>query len=404
MKPSILLLVAASLLPAGAFAQSGDEAVPPTLEEAAALAAALAADTAEAAAPAPPSNDPSAGVKLDQAFILDVSAAAFDGARTEGGGHDPAGNGFTLQALEWSVGSNIDSFLRIDANIVFTLEGLEVEEGYATTTALPGGLQARAGQFLSRFGRANPTHPHAWSFADTPIAVTKMLGEDGSRGLGAELSWLAPTPWYAMASLSWQTPSDGCCNRAFATVDGPINDASDLYATGRLEQFFELTSDLGLNWGLSAQTGNAARADEETASAGQTTIVGSDLYLRFKPSDSTLRRATALTAEFMHRSRALPGRTLEDDAAYVQFVQLLSPEWETGARYEWASGNESDPLDPDWKADRTRASLQATYYPSHFSRLRLQLLADKLPWQTDTTLGGLLALEVIAGAHGAHAY
>ena len=404
MKPSILLFVAASLLPAGAFAQSGDEPVPPTLEEAAALAAALAADTAEAAAPAPPSNDPSAGVKLDQAFILDVSAAAFDGARTEGGGHDPAGNGFTLQALEWSVGSNIDSFLRIDANIVFTLEGLEVEEGYATTTALPLGLQARAGQFLSRFGRANPTHPHAWSFADTPIAVTKMLGEDGSRGLGAELSWLAPTPWYAMASLSWQTPSDGCCNRAFATVDGPINDASDLYATGRLEQFFELTSDLGLNWGLSAQTGNAARADEETASAGQTTIVGSDLYLRFKPSDSTLRRATALTAEFMHRSRALPGRTLEDDAAYAQFVQVLSPAWEAGARYEWASGNESDPLDLDWNGDRTRASLQATYYPSHFSRLRLQLLADKLPWQTDTTLGGLLALEVIAGAHGAHAY
>ena len=396
MKPSILLLVAASLLPAGAFAQTSDEE--------AALAAALAADTAEAAAPAPASNDASAGVKLDQAFILDVSAAAFDGERTEGGGHDPAGNGFTLQGLEWAVGSNIDSFFRIDANIVFTLEAIEFEEGYATTTALPLGLQARAGQFLSRFGRANPTHPHSWSFADTPIAVTKMLGEDGSRGLGAELSWLAPTPWYAMAYLSWQTPSDGCCNRAFATVDGPINDASDLYATGRLEQFFELTSDLGLNWGLSAQTGNAARADEETASAGTTTIVGSDLYLRFKPSDSTLRRATALTAEFMHRRRALPGRTLEDDAAYAQFVQVLSPAWEAGARYEWATGNESDPLDPDWKADRTRASLQATYYPSHFSRLRLQLLADKLPWQTDTTLGGLLALEVIAGAHGAHAY
>jgi hypothetical protein len=399
MKTSLLLLVATSLLPAGAFAESGDEPVPPTLEEAAALDAALAAE-----APAPAPAEASSGVKLDQAFILDVAAAAFDGERAEGGGHDPAGNGFTLQGLEWAVGSNIDPFFRIDANIVFTLEGLEVEESYATTTALPLGLQARAGQFLSRFGRANPTHPHAWSFADTPIAVTKMLGEDGSRGLGAELSWLAPTPWYLLASMSLQTPGDGCCNRAFATVDGPINDASDLYATGRLEQFFELSPDLGLNWGLSAQTGNAAPADAATASAGTTTIVGSDLYLRFKPADSTLRRATALTAEFMHRSRALPGRTLEDDAAYAQFVQVLSPAWEAGARYEWASGNESDPLDPDWTSDRTRASLQATYYPSHFSRLRLQLLADQLPWQKDTTLGGLLALEVIAGAHGAHSY
>lgn len=399
MKTFILLLVATSMLPAGAFAQSGDEPVPPTLEEAAALDAALAAE-----APAPSPAAASSGVKLDQAFILDVAAAAFDGERAEGGGHDPAGNGFTLQGLEWAVGSNIDPFFRIDASIVFTLEGLEVEEGYATTTALPLGLQARAGQFLSRFGRANPTHLHAWNFADAPIAVTKMLGEDGSRGLGAELSWLAPTPWYLLASFAWQTPGDGCCNRAFATVDGPINDASDLYATGRLEQFFELTPDLGLNWGLSAQTGNAARADEESASAGTTTIVGSDLYLRFKPQDSTLRRATALTAEFMHRSRALPGRTLEDDAAYAQFVQVLSPAWEAGVRYEWASGNASDPLDPEWTSDRTRTSLQATYYPSHFSRLRLQLLADKLPWQKDPTLGGLLALEVVAGAHGAHAY
>ncbi|NQW61941.1 MAG: zinc-regulated TonB-dependent outer membrane receptor [Deltaproteobacteria bacterium] len=399
MKPSNLLLLAISLLPAGAFAQSGDEPIPLTLDEAGALDEALAAEV-----PNSPYRWASTGVALDQAFILDVTAAAFDGERAEGGGHDPAGNGFTLQGLEWAVGSNIDPFFRIDANIVFMLEAIEFEEGYATTTALPLGLQARAGQFLSRFGRANPVHLHAWNFADAPIAVTKMLGEDGSRGLGAELSWLAPTPWYLLASMSLQTPGDGCCNRAFATVDGPINDASDLYATGRLEQFFELTPDLGLNWGLSAQTGNAARADEETASAGTTTIVGSDLYLRFKPQDSTLRRATALTAEFMHRSRALPGRTLEDDAAYAQFVQVLSPAWEAGVRYEWASGNASDPLDPDWTSDRTRTSLQATYYPSHFSRLRLQLVADQLPWQKDPTLGGLLALEVVAGAHGAHSY
>lgn len=390
-----LLLAPLLLVPSLAVAQTSDEE--------AVLAAALAADAA-AAPPAPAPPVPVAGAQLDQALILDVSVAAFDGEHAEGGGHDPAGNGFTLQGLEWALGSNIDPFLRLDANIVFTLEGPEVEEAFATTTALPAGMQLRAGQFLSRFGRANPTHPHAWSFADTPVAVTKMLGEDGSRGLGAELSWLAPTPWYAMLSLSAQTPSDGCCNRTFATIDGSLQDASDLYATGRLEQFFELTPDLGLQWGLSAQTGNAAPERATIASAGRATIVGSDLYLRFKPADSALRRATSLTVEFMHRSRKLPQRTLTDDAAYAQFVQVLSPEWEAGARYEWASGNEADPLDPDWSGNRTRAALQATYYPSHFSRVRFQALADSLPWQDAPTLGGLIALEVVAGAHGAHAY
>lgn len=396
MRRSLFALV--SLLPVTASAQTQDDE--------AALAAALAAD-AVAAIPAPAAEAPSpatTGVRLDQAIILDVAAAAFDGERAEGGGHDPAGNGFTLQGLEWALGSNVDPFLRVDANIVFTLEAIEVEEAYATSTAMPAGLQLRAGQFLSRFGRANPTHPHAWSFADTPIAVTKMLGEDGSRGLGAELSWLAPTPWYVLVSASAQTPADECCNRAFATTDGTIEDPADLYATARLEQFFDLTPDLGLQWGLSAQTGNAAPESEETPSTGVTRIVGSDLYLRFKPADSTLRRATSLTAEFMLRQRDLPQRTLEDQAAYLQFVQVLSPEWEAGLRHEWASGNENDPLDPDWTSDRQRTTLQATYYPSHFSRVRFQAMSDDLPWQESPTVGGLVALEVVAGAHGAHAY
>jgi len=43
MKPALLFFFATSLLPAGAFAQSGDEPVPPSLDDAATLEAALAA-------------------------------------------------------------------------------------------------------------------------------------------------------------------------------------------------------------------------------------------------------------------------------------------------------------------------------------------------------------------------
>ena len=55
----------------------------------------------------------------------------------------------------------VDPYFRFDSNLVFSQFGVEIEEAYATTLDLPANLQVRAGQFLTRFGRINATHPHA---------------------------------------------------------------------------------------------------------------------------------------------------------------------------------------------------------------------------------------------------
>lgn len=73
--------------------------------------------------------------------------------------------------------------------------GVEIEEVYATTTSLPANLQLRAGQFLTRFGRFNPTHPHTWDFVDQPLIIGNFFGPDGNRGVGAELSYLMSLPF-----------------------------------------------------------------------------------------------------------------------------------------------------------------------------------------------------------------
>ena len=54
--------------------------------------------------------------------------------------------------------------------------GVEVEEAYLTTLALPANLQVRASQFLTRFGRLNSTHPHAWDFTDQPLVNGRFFG------------------------------------------------------------------------------------------------------------------------------------------------------------------------------------------------------------------------------------
>ena len=148
--------------------------------------------------------------------ILDVAGAYFsDDDNLQSGAHDPTETGFNLQQLEFAVGANVDPYFRFDANLVFGLFGVELEEAYGTTLALPLGLQVRFGQFLTRFGRINATHPHSWDFADQPFAVGRNFGAEGSRGLGVEASWLTPLPWYVELVASTTNANGGASNVSF---------------------------------------------------------------------------------------------------------------------------------------------------------------------------------------------
>lgn len=369
-------------------------------EERRALAAALAADAATVAAPAQ-GLAATMGSTLDLALILDVAGAWFsDDEPLQTGGHDPSRTGFNFQQLELAAAANVDPYFRFDANIVFAEFGVEVEEAYATTLALPVGLQARAGQFLTRFGRLNPTHPHAWRFVDQPLANGKFFGSEGARGLGAELSWLTPLPWFAEVVGSVQNADGECCARSyFGGDDLGVEGPGDLLYTTALRQFFALTGDWSLAWGLTGQFGpNATGPDNRTE------IYGTDLYLRYRPVNSPDRAALSLTVEAMYRTRQVPDDRLEDVGGYAQLVWDIDAHWELGARYEYVSGVEDDPLDPEWDDDRQRVSLQGTWHPSHFSRIRLQTSFDRPAWRDDPIYATFLALEVLVGAHGAHGY
>lgn len=337
----------------------------------------------------------------DISLILDVAGAWFSADENlQAGAHDPNRNGFNLQQLEMSIGSNIDPFFRFDANLVFAQFGVEVEEAYATTLSLPWNLQLRAGQFLTRFGRLNNTHPHSWSFVDQPIVNGKFFGGEGSRGLGAEASVLLPTPWFAEVIVSLTDAAGECCARSFyGGEDLGVKGVEELLLNTRLEQFFPFGPDWSLMWGISSQTG-----PNPTGNGNRTLIGGSDLYLRWRPTTSAWRQALSLTVEGMYRSRQVPDDRLEDYGGYTQLVWNLTPRWETGVRYEYVTGVASDPLDPEWTRDRDRTSGQLTFYPSHFSRVRLQGSLDNPRWRARPIRAAFIALEVVSGAHGAHSF
>ncbi len=345
-------------------------------------------------------------IQPDISLILDVAAAYFSDEPLPGGAHDPDHTGFNFQQLELAAGASVDPYFRFDTNLVFSLFGVEIEEAYGTTLSLPVGLQARFGQFLSKFGRLNATHPHSWDFADQPFELTRIFGDEGGRGLGGEISWLLPLSWHVELSAAvTEAAGEGTARSFYGANDLGVDSPRDLLYTTTVEQFFPLSDSWSLLGGLSGAFGpNSSGRDNHTD------IYGADLYLKYRPIDEPQPTVVSLQAEWFYRRRQIPDDLLQDHGGFVQSSWRFAQRWAASLRWEYGSpaydqdGSLTlDPLDPEWTSARQRASAALSFYPTEFSRLRLQGNQDLPSWR-DSITAVFLAAEVLVGAHGSHAF
>jgi hypothetical protein len=295
---------------------------------------------------------------------------------------------FLLQEVELGLQSVVDPYFRADVFISFSDSGVDVEEAYATTLSLPASLQLRAGKFFSPFGRMNQQHPHVWEFVDGPLARYRLLAQDTFSGPGAEVSWLAPTPWFMQLQLAAQTtvPFDGL--------------SPELTGVGRLLQYFTISESTSLGLGLSA-----ARRREGAPGAFRD-LGGADFYLRVRPVAG--RSYLAAQGEvYLRKFRDVPvaggapGETMTSSLENGWWLQAF---WRQtafvgyGVRYEEApAAGASAP------GRERRASAVLDWYPSEFSRVALQASYDRLPGGLGG-FEGLLHFEFAMGAHGAHPF
>jgi hypothetical protein len=112
------------------------------------------------------------------------------------GAHDPQRQSFSAQAIEPGL-SLRTQYLEGFANYLFYQDSHgdwdgELEEAFGKITGIPGGLELKGGQFLSRFGALNDKHLHAWDFIDSELVLSRFLGDDGLLLQGGELSWTLP--------------------------------------------------------------------------------------------------------------------------------------------------------------------------------------------------------------------
>ena len=366
------------------------------------------APAATATAPAGGLSSAAQALLPDISFLLDVALAAFsDDEPLQTGGHDPRKTGFAFQQLEMGVSKSVDPYFRFDAFIVFSQFGVEVEEAYATTLALPASLQVRAGQLLTRFGRINPTHPHTWDFVDQPLAIGRVFGGEGNRGLGVELSWLTPLPWYVeVLGSATDAAGESTARSFFGPEDLGVKGPLDFQLTAAIKQFFSLSDDWSLLWGLSAANG-----PNPTGHDNRTDVYGTDLYLKFRPISRASDTAVALQTEWLYRRRQVPETVEQDLSGYAQASWKFAQRWGTAARYEYGSptfdlagDRVASDLDPAWTGHRHRVSANVTFWPTEFSRLRLQGSTDLPGWREQPIWAAFLAAEFSVGAHGAHRF
>ncbi|HEY0550213.1 MAG TPA: hypothetical protein VGF13_11480 [Verrucomicrobiae bacterium] len=407
-----------------------------------------------------------ADLGLVATFAVGGSSARDIEGGTQPGGHDPNQRGFTVQGVELNLQGAVDTYFRGNANILFSVDSdgesfLEVEEAWLETMSLPWNLQLRAGQILTDFGRLNTQHPHAWAFLDSSLVNTRFLGADGLRNPGARLAWLAPTPFFTELSLCVQN-SHGETAESFRSSghshpgeeeklpfgyrrpdnDRGVSDVADLLFTPRLTTSFDLTDEQTLVLGTSAAFGpnaNGARGDTSTQ------IYGVDAYWKWKPAnhhggfpfvswqtEAMLRRyelgafdwdengnGVVDDGEVANTATGLPAvlrrETVTDWGFYSQALYGFHQGWMAGLRGDFVTGERGNyerlPLTLDGAAlgrdplreERWRISPNLTWYPTEFSKLRLQYNYDRRR-DIGEDHSVWFQFEFLLGAHAAHKF
>jgi hypothetical protein len=367
-------------------------------------------------------------ISLDGLFALAYSSAR-DLNNIEVGDHDPQQRGFNARNIELAFDGAVDPYFEGFANIVFKLDNdnqtdVEVEEAFMQTTSLPFNLQLKAGQFFAAFGRLNPTHPHTWDFVDTPLVNGLFLGPDGLRGVGAQTSWTLPLPWYSQlifasqngrgsTGFSFRNPGDNGMFFDRITTDREARGLQDFVWIPRFENSFNLSDTQTVLAGVSGAFGS-----NETGANSRTQIYGADLLYKWKSS-----RAEGgfpfvkWQTEFMYRrfqaglgaDDSFPvAETFHDWGLYSQVLWGFKKGWVAGVRGDYVDMQDSKFTDDLDRQSRWRLSANLTWYPTEFSKIRLQYNQDFLEQNFFLSAREVesvfLQWEFILGAHGAHKF
>jgi hypothetical protein len=385
--------VADTTAPADTMAAAGPDTTDSLAEIEARLMGELgAADSAAAPARGESGATLNPDISLIADFLVDLSP---DESTLEDGDR------YQIREVEIGIQGAVDPYFRYDAFLGLHGDGIELEEAYATTLALPASLQARLGRFLLPFGKVNLTHRAELPMFDYPLVHREFFGEEGLSSTGVWGSWIgAPLGFFQELSVvgaeGMEAHGHGEEEHAEAAHalrpaqeeeeahgESLGDDLGDRLWLAHVKNSLDLTPASNLELGGSWAT---AVVEEEDARA-RTNVYGIDVTWRWKPPQFAKYRSAILQAEAIWRNEAGPPETRFGAFGYAQWQ--LSRRWYVGARGDW--------VEPPAEEGTLRGGqLLVKWFPTEFSQLRLAYerqdpeegdALDRLIFQTTFALG-----------------
>jgi hypothetical protein len=304
-------------------------------------------------------------------------------------GHNPVQPSPALQMHESEVGLQaiLDPYARGDFFLSFGEEGVELEEGYITYTALPAGFVAKAGKMRSVFGKVNTLHTHALPWVDRPLATHNLVGgEDGINDAGFSIQRILPAPKGIFLEATGQI------FRGDSADVFTASSKSDLSQVVHLRGYKDITESTNLDLGFSF-----ARGHNDLGSSFLTQLYSIDATMRWKPLRRSIYHSWVLRSEFIWSRRQQTPVEQRAFGFYASADYQLGRRWFLGGRYDRSDRSRFDNLTD------TGGSLVLTYGPTEFSRVRGQYRFTRYANSLDTH-ELLMQVQFSLGAHGAHPF
>jgi hypothetical protein len=348
-------------------------------------------------------------------FIANITQRNVDKANA--GTFSGRENRFFPREIEISLFGQIDPYARAEVRFEAGEEdageiAVHLAEANLTLMTLPFNTQLKMGQLRNRFGLLNPIHEHDRPFIDQPNVLTRFLGDEGLVERGAELTWVAPLPFFLEALV-------GVFNGDNETAFG-YGKLTQPLVTGRLRTFFELGDSSAIQLGASVANG-------DTPERHRNTLLGFDAKYKYKP-EGWQHPLLTLLGEMIYQNRRINvlGEDTDGDGVpdtpnekrtrnrwgwylggEVQPVRTGSwSRWAAGFRYDWTEF-------PIQRGHEWAAGPYLTFMPSEFLRFRLgykHTERDKRDGFTDNESSARKVDEIlfqatfILGAHPAHPF
>lgn len=292
----------------------------------------------------------------------------------------------SLTEVEAAFQAVVDPYARADFFLSASPEGLEVEEGYITFTALPAGLLLKVGKMRAQFGKVNTMHTHILPWADRPLVSRNLLGGDeGLADAGISVSKLIPNGFMFIDAIGEVYRGDSDVFHSEAR--------SKLNYIGRLRGYRDLTEGTNLDLGASYAHGPSA------AILGfNTQRIGVDATFRYRPLRRAIYRQFIGRSELIWSRQDVSGGPRQNTSGFYGSADYqFARRWFIGVRGD-RSGRALESALHD-----SGGSISLTFRPSEFGLIRGQ-------YRRTSYAEGIDANEVLfqfnfaIGAHGAHPF